>query len=550
MEGIRSAIALLISEYRSGMGRSVPPDTLIERLGALCANARSWEIAGRELLAHGDAVGACAVLRESSRRFPGDASLHCLYGHALRLHGDRSIAEQELRVAVRADAGLREAVWSLSFLLREQGRFQAVADVLRSHAAQVSGDADEIRRVATFLAQCNHHADALEICDGVPIANVTPQLLSLSGSLASTLGQFDRAARDLRRSLELEPRQAAAWLWFAMARPFHDREDPDLKLLDTVAQKAEQGSELHVCTRFALGKAFDDLGDIESAVRRFREANDLVANRQPWNAAEWQAFVARQLAAPLPTALDDSGVAPIFVVGMPRTGTTLIAKLLSDHPHISNRGELAWLPAFAKQAGLQASPTFLRRAAELYSAQLRQDDAPSRYYMDKNPFNFRYLGLAAALFPNARVIHCLRDPRDSALSMWRQYFADSDAGYAYRFSDIALVMQGHDALMTHWKAVLPLPFYEVRYEELVTGSAQVVSKLLHDLELDPKLAGSTSSNVIGTASMWQARQPIHSGSVGRWHAYAEYLPELVAAIPPGAGSTGFANQLHATRITP
>ena len=224
---------------------------------------------------------------------------------------------------------------------------------------------------------------------------------------------------------------------------------------------------------------------------------------------------------------------PVFVVGLPRTGTTLVEKMLARHPQVRARGEMDWLPFLdfeltAKQR--RNDPAALRHVASTYMAHLRQDDAPARWYIDKNPHNFRSLDLIASLFPHARIVHCVRNRRDTAVSIWSQLFAHRDVDYAYDLRDIAVFGQGHDRLMAHWRRSLELPVFELKYERLVEQPESMLRQLGDFLGL-PNHTGEgperEAGSGIATASVWQARQPIHRGSVGRWHEFAPYLPELL-----------------------
>ena len=256
--------------------------------------------------------------------------------------------------------------------------------------------------------------------------------------------------------------------------------------------------------------------------------------RLGWSRAGWQAFVERQCGLPPPqpvAATPERGFVPVLIVGLPRSGTTLAATLLARHPAVRGRGELNWLAHLATHvdsAGRNAAA--LAQASALYAAQLRSDDSPARCYIDKNPLNFRHLGHAAALLPDLRVIHCRRDLRDTALSLWQQMFAHEDNAYAYDFAVIAAYAAVYRRLMQHWQDVLDVPRFELDYEALVADSEATLARLHAFLGLDPNSASDAAPQPIKTASVWQARQKIHAGSVGRWHAWVPHLPELEAAF--------------------
>lgn len=504
---------------------------LCENLHGSHATPATWEQISRALLASDGAYPANGLLRSGLSAYPTDGSLRCLLGNVLRMQGRYAESERELRSVLAASPGHDLATWSLAWLLREQGRLKAAAEVVLGHESSMPHDAEQARRIATFLTQCGCHGEALHVCDAALARGEDAPLLGLSGMLASMLGQFDRASADLRRAVRLNPGLATSWLWLALSRRFRTHDDADLIALEAAATQTADDTDAGICIGFARGKIYDDLDDIPQAVEVLRKANAAMAERAPWQSEKWNALVARQIASPPPAPIAAPPLVPVFVVGLPRTGTTLISTLLSQHPKIRSRGETGWLGELAKQGTALGFPkAFLTRATALYAAQLRQDDEPAQFYIDKNPSNFLHLGLAAALFPNARVIHCRRSPRDAALSIWRQHFESADAGFAYTFKDIAQVASSHDRLMRHWQQSLPLPIHEINYEDLVARPHDAVTAALLFLGISddiPSMDIAADGTAIGTASVWQARQPVNTRSVGRWRRYAPELPELL-----------------------
>jgi hypothetical protein len=179
-----------------------------------------------------------------------------------------------------------------------------------------------------------------------------------------------------------------------------------------------------------------------------------------------------------------------------------------------------------------SDPSKLKAAEHLYYSRIRQDDAPAHIYVDKNPVNFRYLDCVAQLFPQARIIHCRRNLRDTALSAYSQYFGNPANGFSNSFGDIAAYADGATRLMDHWSMTLELAIYRCDYEQLVE-TPDVVMRDIRDfvgLNNDEEEAGGSRS-VVATASAWQARQPIHRASIGRWRLFAPHLPEMLEAIP-------------------
>lgn len=214
-----------------------------------------------------------------------------------------------------------------------------------------------------------------------------------------------------------------------------------------------------------------------------------------------------------------------------------MAELLGRHCGVCNRGELPTLEYLAQRLSAISTAeqsAHIREAAEIYLTHLRRDDAPMGHYIDKNPLNFRYLDYVAAMFPQARVIHCRRQPRDTALSIWTQPFARDEYAFARDFADIAALAEGCDELMAHWRRSLPLPIITVDYEQLVADTATTLDNLLPQLGLgaqNPVEFVAHTTTPTTSASLWQARQPVHRQSVSRWRHYARLLPELTQLFP-------------------
>lgn len=543
--------AVAMADLRRGIGQGQLGPALQQFLGRLevgKAGIQQWIQSAEDLLRGNQAVPAGLVLEAGLNRWASSTTLRYLYGIALRLSGHLREAEQMFREVIAAEPTHADAPLALAFMLREQGRLGAASDAVlslwRRHTRTRMGDARTLR----FLQECQRNAEAEEISQAVLDANPRDaELLSMTGEISLTLGRFGSARRRLRLAVELDPQQAAAWLRLAHTHKFSRADDPDLQLLDDAQRRTDLQEPAALCAAFGLGKALDDLGQRERAVDVLRKANVRSHAVFPWDRNGWQRFVEMQLRTrvPLPLPVDDR-IVPVFVVGLPRSGTTLVASQLAKHPDVCNRSELNWIAALAAQLGPTPGSGALTTAAHLYRNQLRQDDAPARCYVDKNPLNFRHLGIIAAMFPNARIIHCRRDVRDTALSLWCQHFAHDDMNWAYDFSDIGAYARGYQALMEHWRKVLPIRVLELDYESLVSNTAANLTRMftflgLPPLPAAPAVPAATTAaappdkkprtadaprDAIATASVWQARQGVYASSVGRWKAYAPLLPEM------------------------
>lgn len=531
---------------RSGAGGEALLRQALAELGT--APEPSWLDYAAALSAEGAAPVAAALLEQALRRWPCSADLRCELGNTLRQSPRREEAEGHLRAALATQPDHERATLSLAFLLRDAGRMDAAAEQVQGLWRRGPRDAAAALKAGRFLQECGRPQRAAEIYEeAIAAGSADPRVLAGAGDMAQVLGDFERSRRRLLAAVAagLDGRDwTGVALMLANGQKYRDAAHPDFARFarawaDTRLDPAER-----IAAGFALGKARADVEDYAGAAEVLRQANALQRGRRPWDAAAWARFVPAQIAAPpLPQLPDDPSwpvpaPIPVFVVGLPRTGTTLVAEKLAAHPQVRGRGEMNWLPRLAHElasARRLHDPGALRQAAGIYMGHLRQDDPPARWYLDKNPHNFRHLGLAQALFPHARVILCRRDRRDTALSIWSQLFAHPDVDYAYDFADIAAFAAGHDRLVEHWCRSLRLPIHELRYEELVSAPEDALRRLREFLGIGEAAAVASPATAISTASVWQARQPVYRSAVGRWRAWAPHLPELERLIPSAAG---------------
>ncbi len=440
-----------------------------------------------------------------------------------------------LRELLAHEAEREDAAMLLAELLRSQGRLGAASRVVFEFCRQRDFEPATSARTARFIQECHRHAMAAEVCDAAVARGANdPALLALAGNIFRELGDFGKARSfylaALDRGVDLNTHFVLGAL--AHTQRYVDESHPDFGRFSAHLGNTAFIARSRASAGFALAKAHDDTGDLRSAAGILRVANALVRTALPWRISGWEQFasarkIERVARAPGATAED---FVPVFVVGLPRSGTTLTASQLACHTAARDRGELRLLRFIAERLigeELLDNAQAVGEAAQLYRAHARQDDAPTTWYLDQDPLNFRYLHVAAAMFPQARVIVCRRNLRDTALSLWNQDFAHPDCAFAYDFASIAHYANGYADLMRHWQRTLAVPMHTVDYESLVADPHQTLEALcefagvpLVDADVAPGPAPINSSSV------WQARQPIYSTSIGRWRRYLPYVPEL------------------------
>jgi thioredoxin-like negative regulator of GroEL len=487
----------------------------------------------------GDSAGAERAAVTALEKHPQSIELRRALAGIYRQTRREALAEDLLREVLAQDAGDAAAALTLAEILKDAGHMSGAAAVLRTCFERGDHDANVAIRAIELLDDGQRPAAAAAIAEIALTKNPDDaRLHAYAGMLHVQTGDFARAREHYLYALAHDTR-ACEWNaphGLSSAQRYTSAEHPDFALFRENLARTDLSEKARSSLLFALGKAHDDVGDHAEAARYFRDGNAIAHAQTLWSRKNWKRAVESRLAGkPLANRLSPQQWTPVFIVGMPRSGTTLVAELLARHPRVCNRGELPWLANLAAQPELAGNPsrTALERTAATYAAQLLQDDADdARFFIDKQPLNFRYVDLMLALWPNARIIHCRRNARDTALSLWSQLFVEEVQGYAYDFGDIALVMRDEQRLMTRWRKIHAEAIREVHYEQLTVDSESVIAQLAAWLGLPEQPEANKATSTISTASLWQARQPVYTRSVERWRNYAEFVPELLKF--PGA----------------
>ncbi|EKV32147.1 hypothetical protein C882_3211 [Caenispirillum salinarum AK4] len=368
----------------------------------------------------------------------------------------------------------------------------------------------------------------------------------LLGDLAIREGRFEDAKAAFSALLEEDGSRARALRGLARADKVKAG-DPLLDRMADVAAREDIPVEDRVELYFALGKANDDVGDVDTAFHFYAQGNALKNRGCRYDPAKMEdhidglieTFTADFLAERADWG--DPSERPTFIVGLPRSGTTLVEQILSSHPQVAGGDEL---PDFnqierllKRRVGYPRGMATAPRAAVTdfapgYLAHLERIDPDAVRVTDKLPGNALRLGLIALMFPQARVVHCRRDPVDTSLSIYFQNFGGAHE-YGYDLASIGHFHRQVDRLMAHWKSVVPTPVLDVDYEAVVADHEGQGRRMIQHLGLDwddAMAAFYANKRVVNTASVWQVRQPIYKGSVERWRKYEAHIGPLLDAL--------------------
>jgi len=480
--------------------------------------------------------------------------------------------------------------WLLGSVLMRLGRPVMAADSLRKARALDPGNRDIASSFYHVLIQAGQRFESLSRFDSAESVyreailldpESIPARLSL-GRLLSAAGQYDEARAQLQAVLTRHPEQPDACAALALNYEYEGDYGKALEVLRTALQQVpvappivlayavlarhcnEQARAItmlegllldsvpeHVLrdSHFALGKLYDATGEYEQAFEHYRLGNRLLNyHYDPEQTRESLRGIAAAFSSlhhtRLPRSSNHSEL-PVFIVGMPRSGTSLVEQILASHPDVFGAGErddIARIvhalggPAPAVEAAGRLTVPVLDHAARDYLDTLSRLAPAAARITDKMPHNFLALGYIDLLFPGCRIIHCVRDPRDTCLSIWFQPMTGNHP-YTSDLDALADYYRQYRMLMAHWKSIIRVPVYEVRYEDLVTDVESGARKLVDFCGLawsDQCLRFHENTRVVSTPTYDDVRRPIHDRSVGRWRNYQRHLGALAELV----GQTG------------
>jgi tetratricopeptide (TPR) repeat protein len=549
---------------------------------------------GVVLLRQGAADQAMAAFREAVRLDPDYADAHNGLGTALLVLTRSAEARDRFAEALRLKPDAVQIHNNLGLAHGGTGRFdKAVAsfrEALRLQPAYVDANSN----LGTMYFE-QDQIDQAEACyrDALRLSPGNEKSLASLAKVYLARDQFDQAQAIFDDILTARPDAAFAVFGkadvlqhrglyddaYALVRPVVDKGEatPDLAtvfarlarpcdcrdeavaLLEGLLADPNQPAEARRKLHFELGDLYDGLDRYDDAFGHYAAGNAL--RPTPFDPAATVAatdraidfFNAERLAT-LPRAANDSAL-PVFIVGMPRSGTSLVEQILANHRAVFGAGELGRVSDIAlalKAAQDPQSPDDSHNAGPEYLAAVKQAelDAAANGHLDwlarqggdairvtdKMPYNFSYLGLINRLFPGARIIHCRRDPLDTCLSCYFQSFGRGNF-HAFDLTHVGLYYRQYERLMDHWRATLDRPMLDVDYERHVTDPEATCRRMLEflDLDWDPNcLEFHDSKRVVKTASRDQVRQPIYTRSAGRWRNYERHLEPLKQALAGSA----------------
>jgi len=402
--------------------------------------------------------------------------------------------------------------------------------------------------LAFALVSLERNEEALEIYQNCLQHCSSAKLYQNLGITLQQIGRMPDAQQAYLKAIELDPMMGSAYRHLAEITKVGGADSIDISETVKAAfevQGMDENSIKHLS--FAWAKVNDGQKNYSVAFAAYKQGNDLKRNEHNYikgNSNKLFSAITSAYSEQFISEASSSGLAedkPIFILGMPRSGTTLVEQIISSHTDVTGAGELAYMGdkaklfkggaiAFHKRFPKMGADQW-QQMAQTYLAGLNNYDEGKAHITDKMPHNFLNIGMISKLLPNAKIIHCKRNPVANCLSIYKTYFGAKNSHlYAYNLKELAHYHNLYEDLMAHWRAVLPGRFYEVSYEELTSNQEQESRQLIEYCGLEWQeacLDFHKTDRKVKTASALQVRQPMHNQSVGLWKRYGDALQPLL-----------------------
>ncbi len=467
--------------------------------------------------------------------------------------------EQAITVLLKALSINPNDTWvktNLGFAFLKQSNYRVAADLMEEVLATHPSYANDVHaNLASIYLGLGELARAIEHArTALRLKCTNPAYMeqTLGYLVYATDGNLDEASRHFMRALDIEPTSGEAFFHYTSIKKFQELDRPMMERVEK-ALKGDMPSGHRAYFHFGLGKLHDDLKEWGLAFQHYRRAN-LIRKKTidfsgPNNLVKQSRKRFTRQFLERNDGMGSESEQPIFILGMPRSGSTLIEQILTSHPRVTTAGEIPAFPRISERLCLEKTKgavftdclahidrTMIAAITAKYLEALGQYGEGVDRIVDKLPGNLFFIGIIRLAFPKAHIIHTVRNPFDTGLSCFFQPFREAD--WSYDLTWIAQYYRLNEEMIAHWRSVLPQDvILDVHYERLVEDTEGEARRIIDHCGLDWDercLDFHRAKRAVSTASLWQVRQPVYKSSKQRWVNYAPYLDDLVTALGPYA----------------
>ncbi len=504
---------------------------------------------GAALLELAEPERAITALQKAVKYKPDFAEAYQNLGTAYTAVSRAQDALSNYEQALSLQPGYVNALNGKGVVLKQLGRLDEAIAAFQAGLAIAPKDADLLTNLSYAYSENNDDEKAVQALEqALKTVPDNAEIWYRLGVQLSQLGRIKAAFAALDQAVVLAPDMAKAYRTMTTLKRL-DPNDPRIEKMRTLFNAHRDDADLRMHLGFALGKVAEDARDHETAFAHWRIGNDIRRSGFDYAIAQDQTLVERIkqiFNAQFTSTVQNTTDKPIFVLGMMRSGTTLIEQILASHSQVAGAGEQAFVNRFARrhlpEIATAADFDFSTFAGDYLDclARIPAIPAATRRIVDKMPINFLWIGLIHAVFPRAIIINMSRDARDICLSIYKTYFDADQHQYAYDLDELAQFYALYHDLMQHWDRVLPGVVYHCSYEAVTQSPEAEIRRLLDHCGLpwEPSVLNfHKSDRVVKTASVSQVRQKVYQSSVANWRNFETALTPLTKILK-AAGCLG------------
>jgi tetratricopeptide (TPR) repeat protein len=525
--------------YRALIKEQVVQETIYSQLALICAQTNRL----------GEAKALSLTALDLN---PISANSLLLLGDIFRVERNFSSAVQYYQLALIQTPNNAIAHYNLSISFNELGLLDKSLKSCHLAIALNSSLIQAKHHLAQVLMNQNNHKEAKIVLKGL-LSSTSNDLIVLYtlGNLYKSEGQLEKAKHYYQQVLSLNADYTQAHFTYASIHKYQYPQDPHLVQMLEQFNKKHLPKENIIHLSFALAKAYEDIKVYDRSFYYLELGNRLRFEGFNYDIRNDEKFIESIISAFTKDAINKINTVasnsnkPIFIVGMPRSGTTLVEKIISTHTQVHGAGELENFFRLGTRDFISQSTSFLFNDLESYSPSIFNNIAiqylkeiealasGQEHVTDKLPFNMLMIGLIKIAFPNAKIIHCVRDPKDNCLSIFKKNFTTDNYRFAYNLSTLGKFHKLYQKIMQHWHETFPGEIYDIAYEALVSEPESNIRQLLNACGLEWQeqcLDFNNSKSVVKTASAYQVRQPIYTDSVALWQHYTPFIEPLLKEL--------------------
>jgi len=495
--------------------------------------ADAYSNMGNALKDKGDLEAAIQSYKQALKIKPDYAQAYNNMGNALKDKGDLEAAIQSYKQALKIKPDYAQAYSNMGNALKSQGDVEAAIDSFKQalkikpdYAQAFNNMGNALSEKGDLEAAINSYKQALKI---------KPDYVQAYNNIAIALkdkGDLEAAIDSYKQVLKIKPDYAEIYRNLSNIHLYKEHDEYFLKM-QSLCQSASVSDEQRCHLNFALSKASEDLNEVSQSFNYLIIGNELRKKILSYDIKkDIELFSQLKKSYPsiaLQSVVESSDLKPIFILGMPRSGTTLVEQIVSSHSEVTGAGELSYVSRFGDpiaRGAIKPNTKMILDFRQRYIEALKKRSDGKSIVTDKMPQNFLYVGLIFSAFPNAKVIHVNRDPVATCWSNYKNYFSDKDLGYCYDLDDIVTYFGLYTDLMQFWLGHYGDRIYNLNYDNLTINQDDETRKLIEYLELEWEndcLSPQHNKRSVRTVSQQQVRQKVYQGSSQQWRKFEPYL---------------------------